>query len=138
MSTSSPPFRPSLSLLPTPQPPPPLFISSRRPEAGGAIRLIVTGELDLVARQHFQTDLEEAQEESDRVLLDLGALTFIDCACLATLFAAAGRGRRERAPLILLTPRGQVRRLLDLVGSPAGTTVIDCGDLPDHRAPVAA
>lgn len=105
---------------------------------GGSIRLIVAGELDLAARHRFQAALDGAQNDSDRVLLDLRALTFIDCACIASLFAAATPGRGERAALVLLSPRGQVRRMLDLVGSPAGLAVLEHDDLPEHRAPVAA
>jgi anti-sigma B factor antagonist len=134
------------SLLPSESPfselrppnPPALFIASRRAERGGSIRLIVAGELDLMARRHFKAALDEAQNDSDRVLLDLRALSFIDCACIASVFAAARRGRREGAELILLGPRGQVRRLLDLVGSPAGATLLEPEDLPEQRAPVAA
>ncbi len=138
MKSSFPSFRRSLEVLPQPQPPPRRFISSRRAETGGTIRLIVAGELDLAARGHFETDLDQAQDDSDRVLLDLGALTFIDCACLASLFAAARRGRREEADLVLLDPRGQVRRVIDLVGSPEGAAVLDQSDLTGRRPPVAA
>jgi anti-anti-sigma factor len=136
MITSLRPSRSALSVLPPAKPP--LFTSSRRAETDGSIRLIVAGELDLAARHHFETDLGEAQDASDRVLLDLGALTFIDCACIASLFAAAGRGRREGAVLIIVSPCGQVRRVLDLVGSPAGVAVLEHDDLPERRAPVAA
>jgi anti-sigma B factor antagonist len=137
MSTSSPPSRSPFSELRPPNPPP-LFIASRRAETGGAIRLIVAGELDLRARQHFQSALDEAQDDSDRVLLDLRALSFIDCACVASLFAAARRGRRDGARLILLGPRGQVRQMLDLVGSPTGVTLLEQDDLPQPQEPVAA
>ena len=130
--------RPSPSVLSPPAPPPRMFISTRRAEPGGSICLIVAGELDLAALSPFESALEEAQAHSDRVLLDLGALTLIDCAGLAGLFAAARRARRERAELILVGPRGQVRRILDLVGAPPGVTVLDRDDLPGHRAPVAA
>jgi anti-anti-sigma factor len=135
MTTSLPPVRSSLSVLPLTKLPP-LFTSIRRAESGGSIRLIVAGELDLAARDRFDADLAEAQDHSDRVLIDLRALTFIDCACLATLFVAAGHAQREGAALILVGPLVQVRRLLDLIGSPPGVAVLDHGDL--HEQPVAA
>lgn len=119
-------------------PPSPLFISSRRAESGGSIRLILAGEFDLTARHHLQTDVEEAQDDSDRVLLDLRALTFIDCACLAVIAAAARRAEREGSILILLHPLGQVRRLLDLTGVLAGLAILDHSDFQKPFAPVAA
>ena len=134
MPTSSPPFSSPFPELR----PPPAFMSSRRAETGGSIRLIVAGELDLAARHNFMSALAEAQDHSDRVLLDLRALSFIDCACIAGLFAAARRGRPERSALVLVSPRGQVRRVLELVGSPPGVAVLDHVDLPEHRGPVAA
>lgn len=137
MSISPSPSRPMLSVVSRPRPAP-LFISSRRAEAGGSIRLVLAGELDLSARHRFDGDVAEAQAHSGRVLLDLRALTFVDCACLAIVFAAARRARSEGSVLILLDPRGQVRRMLDLVGSPPGTAVLDEGDLREHRVPAAA
>ncbi len=120
------------------EPPPPFFLSTRRAEPGGAIRLILAGELDLAAQPHFKAALDAAQTDSDRVLLDLNALTLIDCSALSTIFAAAEQGRREKAVLILLGPRGQVRRLLDLVGPPTGVSVLAQGGPPDRVTAVAA
>jgi anti-anti-sigma factor len=115
---------PSLSPLTRANPPPPFFLSSRRAEAGGAIRLCLVGELDLAAQPEFKAALDAAQADSDRVLLDLNALTLIDCAALSTIFVAAEQGRREEGVLILVGPRGQVRRLLDLTGVPPGVSVL--------------
>ena len=124
MTASVPAGSPSLSPLTRANPPPPFFLSSRRAEAGGAIRLVLAGELDLAAKPEFEAALGAAQADSDRVLLDLSALTLIDCAALSTIYAAAERGRGEEAVLILVGPRGQVRRLLDLTGPPAGVSVV--------------
>jgi stage II sporulation protein AA (anti-sigma F factor antagonist) len=107
------------------EPPPQRFMSTRRAESGGSIRLIFAAELDLAARSHFQAALDAAQGDSRHILLDLTALTFLDCACLASLFGAARRGRREGAQLVLYEPTGQVRRLLELTGTPAGFSVLD-------------
>jgi anti-anti-sigma factor len=115
-----------------------VFISSRRAETGGSIRVILAGELDLAERRHLESDLEMAQNDSHRVLIDLRALSFIDCACTATLFASARRARGEGAVLIFLGPLGQVRRLLDLVGPPPGVAVLERSDLHEPRPPVAA
>jgi anti-anti-sigma factor len=137
MTAFHPPSRSSVPVLPRRQPPP-MFILSRRAEADGSIHLILAGELDLAAQHHLDAALTEAQDHCDQVVLDVSALTFIDCTCLTTLFAAGRRARRERAALILLGPLDQVRRLFSLVGSPPGVAVLEQGGLPEHLAPVAA
>lgn len=118
-------------------PPEPLsrFTWARRAE-GGSIRLILAGELDLTFRPTFETAVADAQTDSDRVLLDLRALTLIDCANLAVVFSAAERSRRNGSLLILLSPRGQVRRVLDLLGTPPGTAVLDHEDMPSRGSKV--
>jgi anti-anti-sigma factor len=131
-------FRSSSSPVARRDPPPQRFMSTRRAESGGSIRLIFAGELDLAARRHFESALDGAQGDSHRILLDLGALTFIDCACLASLFGAARRGRLEGRQLVLYEPTGQVRRLLDLTGTPAGVAILDRRVLPDRPAGVVA
>lgn len=104
-------------------PPPPLlpsgFTWTRRAESG-SIRLVLAGELDLALRPTFEAAVADAQADSDRVVLDLRELMLIDCANLFVVFSVAERGRRDGSVLILLSPRGQVRRVLDLLGVPAG------------------
>ena len=91
--------------------PPPLFSCTRRAEGRGSIRLVLAGELDLSARAHFEQ-----------------ALTLIDCASLSVFFNAATEAHRRDAVLILLEPRGQVRRVLDLTGAPSGVAVLERSD----------
>jgi anti-anti-sigma factor len=114
---------------------PPLFSYTRRAESEGWIRLMLAGELDLAARPHFEQALNDAQGDASRVLLDLRALTLIDCASLAVVFNAAASARRDDAVLILLDPRGQVRRVLDLTGAPDGVAVLERDR--EHSEPVA-
>lgn len=114
--------------------PSPLFSCSRRAEGRGSIRLILAGELDLSARAHFEQALRDAQSDASRVVLDLQALTLIDCASLSVVFDAAVETRRRDGVLILLDPRGQVRRVLDLTGAPDGVAVLASSD----AEPVAA
>jgi anti-anti-sigma factor len=108
--------------------PPSLFSCTRRAEGQDSIRLVLVGELDLSARAHFEQALGDAQADASRVTLDLWALTLIDCASLSVVFDAALEARRRDAVLILFDPRGQVRRVLDLTGAPAGVTVLDRSD----------
>ena len=108
--------------------PPPLFSCTRRAEGQDSIRLVLVGELDLSACTHFEQALRDAQADASRVTLDLWALTLIDCASLSIVFDAAVEARRRDAVLILLDPRGQVRRVLDLTGPPDGVAVLERSD----------
>lgn len=108
--------------------PPPLFSCTRRAEGRGSIRLVLAGELDLSARAHFEQALMDAQTDASRVIVDLQALTLIDCASLSVVFNAAAEAHRRDAVLILLEPRGQVRRVLDLTGAPTGVAVLERSD----------
>jgi anti-anti-sigma factor len=123
---------------PAESPPSQFFNCSRRAERGGSIRLLLDGELDLAAVAQFRTALDAAQDDSGRVVLDLGALSLIDCAALSVLAAGADRRRRDGAVLIVLSPRGQVQRVLRLIGAPAGVTMVDREDLPDAGVRAAA
>jgi anti-anti-sigma factor len=114
--------------------PPPLFSCTRRAEGQDSIRLVLVGELDFGARTHFEQALKDAQTDVGRVTLDLRALTLIDCASLSVVFHAALEARRRDGVLILLDPRGQVRRVLDLTGAPDGVAVLERSD----REPLAA
>lgn len=109
--------------------PPVTFCSTRRAEGSDSIQLVLAGELDLSSRSHFEGDLGDAQGDATRVTLDLLALSFIDCACLAVLFAGAARARHDHHRLILLDARGQVRRILNLVGAPTGVAVLERSDV---------
>lgn len=119
-------------------PPPYPFTCSRRAEGGSSIRLLLSGELDLAGEIRFRAALESAQEDADRVLLELATLRLIDCSGLAVLFAGGRRADREGAVLVLMHPCGQVRRLLDLVGAPAGATVVAPEPLPATEERAAA
>ena len=116
--------------------PPPLFSCTRRAEGQDSIQLILFGELDLGARPHFEQAVRDAQSDGSRVVLDLQALTLIDCATLAVVFDAAAEARRRDTVLVLLEPRGQVRRVLDLTGAPDGVAVLERSDAEPSPAAV--
>jgi anti-anti-sigma factor len=88
----------------------------------------LAGELDLSAGLHLQQALSDAQSDADRVILDLRALTLVDCATFSVIFDAAGEARRSGGVLIMRDPRGQVRRVLDLIGAPDGVAVMESSD----------
>jgi anti-anti-sigma factor len=125
----SPPASPPPSTTAPPSRQPPLFSCSRTTESGNRVRLVLAGELDLASRPHFKQALSDGLSDAARVVLDLRALTLIDCASLSVIFDAAVEARRTGAVLILLEPRGQVRRVLDLTGTPDGVAVLERTDI---------
>ncbi|HET7418227.1 MAG TPA: STAS domain-containing protein [Solirubrobacterales bacterium] len=113
---------------------PPLFSCTRRAEGRDSIRLILAGELDLSSRAHFEQAMKDAQADVSRVIIDLRALTLIDCASLSVVFDAAAEARRRDTILTMLDPRGQVRRVLDLTGTPEGVAVLNRSDVEPMTA----
>ena len=105
---------------PVKEPPPPAAIRFEckcKLEATGSACLELSGELDHADCGVFETRLAEAMRASATATLDLRRLTFMDSAGYAVLVAAA-RASRAEGRLILTGCRGQVSRLLDLVGLP--------------------
>jgi len=99
-------------LMPTP------FACTLKPDGWGSVWIELAGELDLMTCPIFERVLKEAQEEADIVSVDLQELTFIDCAGLTAVVAAARRARAAQARLILVGAVGQVKRLLGLTEMP--------------------
>ena len=52
---------------------------------GGSVVVSIQGELDVVSKQQFEDCLSEAAEQSDRVVLDLSQVDFMDTTALAVI-----------------------------------------------------
>ena len=93
----------------------PLEVRVERP-ADGPARVIVSGEVDLSNVERLLAALEGPAAVDDLLVVDLGAVTYIDSAGMAALFARADRGPLEVrfrsgsvvAPLIEITRLGEV------------------------------
>ncbi len=73
----------------------PLFNVRQRDDADGAVRMTLTGELDLSAAPGLRARLSEVQRSSRRwVRLDLSELEFIDCSGIRAILDAMAEGRR--------------------------------------------
>jgi anti-anti-sigma factor len=82
----------------------------------GFVRLLVRGELDLLTAPLVQDELASVERLSDRVVVDLADLSFIDASGLRVL-AGAGRRARERGRRFTITHgRPMVRRVFELIG----------------------
>jgi anti-anti-sigma factor len=73
----------------------PLFGVRQRRDADGALRMTLTGELDLSASEGLRMRLDEVQRAKRRVRLDLSELEFIDCSGIRTILDAMAQARRE-------------------------------------------
>jgi anti-sigma B factor antagonist len=92
-------------------------LETRTTTIGGASAIALSGELDIETGPPFSEEVEMAVWGTvGAFVLDLSALTFLDSSGLhALLRARAYLGRADR-PLVLVCPRGPVRRVLDLAG----------------------
>ncbi len=93
----------------------------RRPSVGGierrncAVVVHLAGEIDLYNAADVGAVLADvAESEPDRVVVDLGAVDFVDSTALGTLIEA--RKRLANARLHLAAPRPDVRRALEVAG----------------------
>ena len=82
-----------------------------------AVRVIVSGELDLVAAPGFEAALRRALALAQDVVLDLAAVRFIDSTGLYAIVGAVREARTSGIELRISSAlRPQVARLFDIVG----------------------
>ncbi|HEY2174829.1 MAG TPA: STAS domain-containing protein [Mycobacteriales bacterium] len=83
----------------------------------GEARLDVAGELDVASAPTLAATIcRISRKPHQTVLVDLGALTFCDCAGLGVLLEQHLQLREVGSTLVLLNPSPAVRRLLALTG----------------------
>ncbi len=100
-----------------------LEVRVERP-AGGPARVTVAGEIDLGNVERLRSALEDGPGVEDLLVVDLGAVTYIDSAGIAALFARATQGPLEVrfradsvvAPLVEITRLGEVARIREAPG----------------------
>ncbi|HEV2633577.1 MAG TPA: STAS domain-containing protein [Actinocrinis sp.] len=76
----------------------------------------VTGELDLAQAEQLKGTLEPLLTSGALVVLDAGAMTFMDSSGLRTLLYAASRAKAEGAVFRLAAALPAVSRVLELSG----------------------
>jgi anti-sigma B factor antagonist len=91
--------------------------------------LAASGELDLAAAASLEEELDRALgSDSDRIVIDLRGLDFIDSTGLSVLVRAHQRAQESGRELGLVNPGAQVERLLTLTGLAERLTLPDGGD----------
>jgi anti-anti-sigma factor len=104
----------------------PLFGVRQRHDADGAVRMTLTGELDMSVADGLKARLDEVQRAKRRVRLDLSELEFIDCSGIRTILDAMGHARRAGCPF-------EVDRSV----SPIVGRIVSFGSIAEKLWPVA-
>jgi len=88
------------------------------PVSGDVVVIVVDGEFDIGSRNLISDAVTMVVHRGHRKLIvDLGATTFLDCASLSALLTAVAPLRDDpEAAVVLAGAGGIVARLLDLVG----------------------
>jgi anti-anti-sigma factor len=95
------------------------MISIRRSiESGGLIRIFLGGEADLATADELSRGLAAAiaVDGVHKIVVDLAELSFCDSCGLAALDEAFDAARQRGVALRIATPRGAVRRILEITG----------------------
>jgi anti-anti-sigma factor len=92
----------------------------------GVIRLAVSGELDLGTVDQLTDAVAEvlATARPAEVIIDLAGLSLCDSTGVDALLRARAAAAAQAVQLTVINPRGIVRRVLDLTGTPDRLTAV--------------
>lgn len=82
---------------------------------GTAVRLVLTGELDIAGAARVEQELERIEREPPATLvLDLRELAFMDSTGLRVIVAADGRAREQSRRLVIVRGSDTVQRIIEM------------------------
>lgn len=93
---------------------------------GGTVVARLVGELDLANAAALRTALFDAAAHADRLVVDLGAVTFVDSTILGVIVET--RRALGSRPLLLAAPNAETRRALEVTGLERHLGVYDTVD----------
>ena len=85
----------------------------------------VTGELDLATAPILAQALSQAEERTQRVVLDMRELTFMDSSGVHVILEASHRATTAGRGLVLVRGPAQVDRVLDLTRAADSLEIVD-------------
>jgi anti-sigma B factor antagonist len=97
-------------------------------EMQGCAVVIAGGEIDVHTSPGLSDALRAADALSDRLVLDLTAVTFLDSTGLSAMVAALNRGKERGGSMSLVGPSGVVRRVLAITELDQVFTIYDVVD----------
>ena len=83
---------------------------------GGAVRVALRGELDLMVVEPLGRRLDQLRAQGRSVVLDLAELDFVDSAGIMLFVTASSAAKESGSELLLSSPHGEVERVLRLTG----------------------
>lgn len=93
--------------------------------SGGAV-IVASGEVDILTSPALREAVLAAAEASNRIVIDLGAVTFIDSTGIGVIVAALGRHRQRSVSLV--RPAPMVRKILQITTLDRLIPVLDSVD----------
>jgi anti-anti-sigma factor len=90
--------------------------SCRRFASGNAVRVAVTGELDVLTVPRLDRALRRAESDAESIILDLRELEFVDSSGAHLLLAADRRIREAKGRLVVVHAPYEVEWFFNLVG----------------------
>jgi anti-sigma B factor antagonist len=110
--------------------------SCQRFATGNAVRVVVTGELDILTVPRLDRALRRAQSDADSIILDLRELEFVDSSGAHLLLAADRRIRKASGRLVVVHAPYDVEWFFHLIGLDRELDFVDRP--PAETADVAA
>ncbi|HYZ82180.1 MAG TPA: STAS domain-containing protein [Solirubrobacteraceae bacterium] len=106
-----------------------LPFSVERQARGTAVRLVLTGDLDLATAGEAEAAIVAAEEGSPPLLiLDLSELAFMDSTGLRVIVSAATRARDEDRRLVLVKGPDVVQRVFEITRLAERLEIVDSVD----------
>jgi anti-anti-sigma factor len=88
--------------------------------------LILRGELDLAAKEHYEQELEKLEDESlESLIVDLRELSFIDSTGIKLLLRTLRDSEEDGFTLTFVKGSGQVPKLLEATGVAKQLPLVD-------------
>jgi anti-sigma B factor antagonist len=100
---------------------------------GGTVLLRPSGELDMTTAPALERALEGVVGKKPSVLLDLGRVSFADCAGLRPIRRALQQGPKNMTSVRVFGAQPRVERVLSLTGLQRSLSVDDGWPVPDRE-----